>query len=188
MKRSRRLWVVALSAIPLSQLGHAVASWLRSPGTLPGVGPRHAYFAAGLEASLAVLAATLLGAVVAVAAARRLAGRPLRRRPGWPLAWLVLALAATQLEIYFVQELLEGSSSYAAARYGLAGQLPVAVAAALALRWLSSCLGPALRVLRQAPSYGLPVLAPAPVGRLTVAPTLLMARLPVRAAGRAPPV
>jgi hypothetical protein len=186
MKRARRLWVVALCAVPLSQLGHAISMELRAPG-FPAAGLRHAYLAATLEGSLALLGGGLLAALVAVATARRLAGRPLRGRGGWPLAWLVLALAAAQLEIYFMQELLEGSSSYDAARYGLAGQLPVALVAALALRWLSTRLGPALQTLRARPRFLLPALTPGPVARLAPAPVAFSGRRPRRRAGRAPP-
>lgn len=187
MKRARRLWVVALCAVPLSQLGHAISMQLRAPGSLPAAAGRHAYLAASLEASLALLGAGLLAALLALAAARRMAGRPLRRRGGWPLAWLVLALAAAQLEIYFLQELIEGSSSYEAARYGLAGQLPVALVAALALRWLSTRLGPALRMLRTRLQVRLAVLpAPAAV-RWAPAPAGRAGRRPLRRAGRAPP-
>jgi hypothetical protein len=111
-----------------------------------------------------------------------------RAGEGWPLAWVVLALAATQLEIYFVQELLEGSSSYDAASYGLAGQLPVALVAALALRHLSATLGPALRVLRRLPA--LPVVAavaPAPPAALSALSVLRGSRHPGLRLGRAPP-
>jgi len=187
MRRARRLWVIALCAIPLSQLGHLLAAQLRTPGTGLAGGPRHAYFAAGLEGSLAVLGAALVAALVTIAAARRLNGRAPRAGAGWPLAWVVLALAATQLEIYFVQELLEGSSSFDAARYGLAGQLPVALVAALALRHLSATLGPAVRVLRRLPA--LPVLALAPAAQPAAFALLALRgwRQPGLRPGRAPP-
>jgi hypothetical protein len=178
--------VVALCAIPLSQLGHLLAAQLRAPGIGPAAGPRHAYFATTLEGSLALLGGALLAGLITIAAARRLSGGAPRAGEGWPLAWVVLALAAAQLEIYFVQELLEGSSSYDAARFGLAGQLPVALVAALALRYLSATLDPALRVLRRS---GLSVisLTPVPLRAVFVLPALAGSRRPGLRPGRAPP-
>jgi hypothetical protein len=187
VRKARRLWVVGLAAVPLSQLGHLLAAQLHNPGAALGAGLHHVYFAAGLELSLAVLGGAMLAGLLTLAAARRLTGRELRAGEGWPLPWLVLALAAAQLEIYFVQELLEGSSSYDAARYGLAGQLPVALLAALAIRHLSARLGPALRILRRPPVLPQATLAPvaAPAG---FAPRALAGlRASGVRAGRAPP-
>ena len=178
--------MIALCALPLSQLGHALAAQLHAPGSAPA-GPRHAYFAATLEGSLALLGAALLAGLITVAAARRLNGGAPRAGGGWPLAWILLALTAAQLEIYFVQELLEGSSSVDAARYGLAGQLPVALVAALALRHLSARLGPALRVLRRLPALPLIALVPTPPPAVFALPVLRGAADPGLRPGRAPP-
>jgi len=186
MRRTRRLWVVGLAALPLSQLGHLLAAQLHHPGGGP-TGARHAYFAATLELSLALLGAALLAGLLTLAAARRLGGRPLRAGEGWPLAWLVLALAAAQLEIYFVQELLEGSSSYDAARFGLAGQLPVALLAAFAIRHLSARLGPAVRLLRRLPRLPIATLAPTAAPVACSVPRLAGSPAPGLRPGRAPP-
>ncbi|HEX6512536.1 MAG TPA: hypothetical protein VF157_09580, partial [Chloroflexota bacterium] len=99
----------------------------------------------------------------------------------------VLALAAAQLEIYFVQELLEGSSSFDAARYGLAGQLPVALLAGLALRHLSARLGPALRVLQRPPALAVATLAPFAAAAGFAPRRLAALRVPGARPGRAPP-
>jgi hypothetical protein len=61
------------------------------------------------------------------------------------------------------------------------------VVAALALRWLSTRLGPALRTLRARLQPRLAVLAAAPAVNPILVPATLGGRQPVRRAGRAPP-
>lgn len=186
MSRVRRLWIIAACALPLSQLGHALAAFIRYGAIVPP-GSRHAYFGAELEVSAAALGAGLLAALLVVGAARRLGGRPLRGR-AWPLGWLLLGLAALQLELYLVQEVAEGSTSIDVAVRGLVGQLPVALVASLALHWLSIRLGPAVRRLRRRVPVALVRLAPRPEARL---PELLPVTPPARRAdrrlSRAPP-
>lgn len=186
MSRVRRLLVVAVVALPLSQLGHALAAYIRY-GALLAPGRAHAYFAADLEASAALLGGALLAALAIVGGARRLSGAPLRGR-GWPLGWLFLGLAGLQLELYLAQELLEGATTIDVALRGLAGQLPVAAVAAVALRWLSVRLGPAVRRLRRPVTAALAQLAPVPSA---APPTLAGVFLPVRLSpatpSRAPP-
>jgi hypothetical protein len=186
MSRVRPLLVVALVALPLSQLGHALAAYLRYGAPL-APGRAHAYFSADLEVSAVVLGGALLAALAIVGGARRLSGAPLRGR-GWPLGWLFLGLGAFQLELYLVQELVEGSTTFDVALRGLAGQLPVAAVAAVALRWLSVRLGPAARRLRRPVAAALAQLVPAPDA---APPALLGAFLSVRLSregpSRAPP-
>src|SRR5579871_3841417 len=88
VRRVRRLWIIAACALPLSQLGHALASFVRYGSVVPP-GRGHAYFASDLEVSAAAVGAALLVALLVVGAARRLNGRPLRGR-AWPLAWIFL--------------------------------------------------------------------------------------------------
>lgn len=186
MPRRRRLLLITGLALPLSQLGHSLASLLRSGSPLPA-DARHAYFGLGLEVSATLLGAALLACLLAVAVARRLGGSP-RPRRAWPLAWIFLGLAALQLEIYLVQEMLEGASSIDVAVRGLAGQLPVAALAALALHWLSARVGPAVCRLRRRPSLLLVRLAAVPdAWRPVPAPALAPRPRPRRRPARAPP-
>jgi hypothetical protein len=188
MKRRRWLAITVAAALPLSQLGHAFASALRHDGNPLEPGAAHRYFAADLSTALAVVAAALLGSGLVLAAARRRArGAPTRRRAAWPLLWVFLGLAALQLEIYLVQELIEGSSTIDVAWRGLAGQLPVAGLAAVVIHWLSSRLGPAIRAVRRPRWLLLRVLA---AGRTHVLGLLAQLKgLPAPArGGRAPPL
>jgi hypothetical protein len=187
MTRVRRLLVVAVCALPLSQLGHALASLLTNSGALEP-GAAHAYFAADLTLSASVLAAAASSAGVVLVVARALRGGPLVRaqRSAWPLLWTFFALAALQLELYLVQELVEGSTTADVAWRGLIGQLPVAAAAALIIQWLSERLGPAARELRRHP-FLVVTLAAAPQAERAVA-VQLIAWAPRRALGsRGPP-
>lgn len=186
MPRGRRLLAVAVLAVPLSQVGHALAG-LAFEGTLLPPGARHGYFGATLEASAIVLAGALVPALVALALARR-PGRRSRRVRAWPALWLFLGLVALQLELYLVQELAEGNSSADVAVRGLAGQVPVAALAALAVSWISARLRPALRRLRRPLLSPAVRLVPVPAERHPAPPALLAARRPRRAwAPRAPP-
>lgn len=188
MTRARRLLVVAVYAVPLSQIGHALASSLRGSGPVQP-GAAHAYFAADLTLSAAVLATAASSAAVALAAARALRGAPLVRaqRSAWPLLWTFLALVALQLELYLVQELVEGSTTADVAWRGLIGQVPVAAAAALIIQWLSERLGPAARELRRH-SFFLVALATVPQTERAVAAPFV-AGAPRRArVSRGPPI
>lgn len=186
VSRARPLFVVAAVAVPLSQLGHALGTYLRY-GQLMAPGRAHGYFAADLEASAAILGGALLTALAIVGGARRLSGAPLRGR-GWPLGWIFLGLAALQLELYLVQELAEGATTIDVAVRGLIGQVPLAFVAALALRWLSVRLGPAVRRLRRPITAALARLVPAPEAVPATFALALPSGAPQRRApSRAPP-
>lgn len=187
MSRARRLLLIAACALPLSQVGHALATYLRY-GALLAPGRGHSYFAADLEASVTVLGGALLAALAIVASARRMTGSPLRGR-GWPLGWIFLGLASLQLELYLVQELAEGSTTLDVAVRGLIGQVPVAAVAAMALRWLSIRLGPAVRRLRRPLMAALTRLVPEPDAAPWVAARVrISGPLARRHPSRAPPI
>src|SRR5205807_1915727 len=130
-------------ALPVAELGHALAYWPHVPGT-----GAHLYFPALLEASGVLVAALLLTALAVVVAARVLEGRR-RERPAWSFPLLFCVLLATPLAIFLVQESLESRSlpGLATVTAGLIGQQPVALLAALLLSWLSGRLGPAIATL-----------------------------------------
>ena len=173
--RARSLAVVAVGLLT-SQLGHglAYALWF-GPEAVQRLGAgSHAYFPNLLGTSLALSAAVLAFVLLLVG----LASLPLVRRTpgravsGWPFLQLVGALLLVQLCIYVAQELTEAAAGGAPPgeipamlAAGVAGQLPAAVAGALALSWLSRRLSQALRVLRD---DWLPTLEPDPVAVETV--------------------
>lgn len=139
-----------LLAAPMSQLGHALAYWLQG---VPGDRGVHAYFPNLLTAAGATAGAALLAAFLLVGLGRLL--DPGWRRQGAPvaLAPLLIALLSCQLLVFICQETLELATvgrapSLLLLAWGVAGQAPVALLAALALRWLSQRLRPALRALR----------------------------------------
>ena len=164
------LGVLALAA-PFAQLGHVLAY-----GARPRADGNHAYFPALLHASGALLGALLL-VFLAVLVAARLIASPARRRP-CSLALLFTGLLAAQLALFLVQEGVEAGRLPTAGTVaaGLLGQQPVALAAALLLRWLSARLGPALDALsaprRPQPATQGSVVSwpPAPVWRTASTP------------------
>ena len=171
MRQASPVVLVALLAVPFAELGHALAYGPR----LPTSGP-HWYFAAVLQASGAALGALALGAL-AVLVASRLLSRPVGRDRPWSLALLFCGLLCAQLAVFLVQEAVEARAlpTEGTLAAGLLGQQPVALVAALLLRWLSTRLGPALEVLSRGgapqPSPPAPVgLLPAPLARPAAAP------------------
>ena len=149
--------IVVLAA---SQVGHLLTSELRrGPGAalvLDGTGV-HAYASTLATLALGIGGAAVLAALLVVAAARTLrtgflapARRPARR----PLLDLAAALFAVQLAFYLVQETLEAAAGGARPLspgdlilWGCAGQLPVALLAALLLRWLTASVEAAVAEL-----------------------------------------
>jgi hypothetical protein len=175
---------VAGLAVPLAELGHLIGHGLRIPQD--GV---HTYFPTALQAAGALVGAGLLAALAVLVLARILAGEVPRRKP-WSFALLFSGLLFAQMGVFLVQEGLEGHAlpTLATVAIGLLGQQPVALVAALALRWLSARLGPALASLARPRPPELvilpPLLRPAPA---FVVATCRAAR-PRRTGGqRAPP-
>lgn len=171
-------------ALPLEQLGHALASVLNR-GSVLEPGAAHSYLAGTVEAAATITGGALLAALIPVALARRAHGR-MPRGSAWPFLLLLLGLASIQLELFLAQELAEGGRSLDIVVRGLEGQLPVALVGALVLHWLSARVGPALAAL-SAPA--LPVAALAAIWPLASwLPPLPLATLMTGATGaRGPP-
>jgi hypothetical protein len=191
VNRERRYAGLALLlAVPMSQLGHALAYWLQ--GLQPATGV-HAYFPTLFALLEGAAAAALLAALLVVAAARLL--NPGWRRSGVAASFvpLLLALGAGQLLIYLGQETVELAISARAPApnlvlFGLAGQAPVALLAALTLRWLSERMEPALRALRLQRSLALLCRRLAPVRAAPHMALVIVPRTrPSRNGFRAPP-
>lgn len=154
-----------------SQAGHLLAYQLRfgaAAGQLESTGV-HTYFPMLLKTALGLVAAFAMLALIAVGAARLVAGRKLGPAQAPSFLRLVAMLFCLQLACFIVQETIEmaagapSTTAPALLLWGTAGQLPVAALAALALRWLAVRVGPALaRLLAPAePALSLTVYAAA---------------------------
>jgi hypothetical protein len=161
MSRARLAGFVLGAGVLGAQAGHLLAYELRfgaAAQQLESTGA-HAYFPALAKTGLGLAAFAILAGVFVVAAARMVAGR--RIEPGSaPAVVRLLALVYTiQLACFTGQETIEallggGPATSAAAllMWGAVGQLPVAVAGSLAIRWLLVRVGPALAELRLGPT------------------------------------
>ena len=177
MKRTPPALAALALGVVASQAGHLVAYQLRygqAAHRLQGSGA-HLYFPVMVKTGLGLAAVAMLLALVLVGFARLAAGRPIPADNAPPFVRLLAILFSLQLTFFVVQEMLETAVAGAAASspgvlllWGTAGQLPVAVVAALALRWLLVRVAPALHQLslhvdpawRPAPYATVPVLRP----------------------------
>jgi hypothetical protein len=169
--------------IPLSEVGHTLAYlahygreglFLQSEGV-------HAYFPGALQLSATVLGLGLLTALLVLGLGRLVLGKGagLRRAGAQPVLDLLVVAAAVQLQTYLIQEVLEVLAAhrelsfgllFSIVGWGLAGQLPVAALAALALSWLSIRMEAAAAGLRCLWQDCLRLRPPAPVVVINVRP------------------
>src|SRR5215469_4668084 len=201
----RRYWLYAgVLAGPLAQLGHLVAYSGRygaAAGPVESAGA-HAYFPALARAGIALLACLVLASLLVAGAGRVLLARGLggRRRAAVPVGDLVLLLGCLQLNVYLVQEVVEGIASgqvitpgslATIVAWGVGGQVSVALVAGLALHWLSGRfeLAPGLFCVRRAAPTPQPLPCSTPL-RLPPPPVLPVPQRPALTAGaeRAPPL
>jgi hypothetical protein len=162
-----------------SQAGHLVAYQVRygaAAGQIQSAGA-HAYFPTVVKTGLGLFAVFALLALCAIGMARLLAGRRVESSAGPSVMRVVALLFCFQLACFVVQESAEmaagapSASAPALLLWGTLGQLPVAVIAALVLRWLAVRVAPAVAGMlsRPAPAIRLVfetvalVLSPAPV-------------------------
>lgn len=169
----RRAPAVAAVALAGAQAGHLLAYRLRFGAnalTIQSAGA-HAYFPAFVKTALGVSALVALAALVLVAAARLLAQGRAVRRSGPSYLNLVASLFTLQLAWFAGQEVAEAlasglppDSASNLLLWGMVGQLPVAVAGAVALRWLWSRVDQATRELTALATSTIPPrCGPAPV-------------------------
>ena len=165
MNRSR----VPLAALALgllgSQAGHLLTYQLRfgaAAQQFQSTGA-HGYFPVVAKTALGTAAAALIAGLVLVGLARILSGRRVRSNSEPSYVSVLAILFSLQLATFAVQEITEalvaGSSVMSAADlllWGTLGQLPVAVVAASALRWLSARVESAVGLLRDAVRVALP--------------------------------
>jgi hypothetical protein len=130
----------------LSQLGHLLVYQLEfgSAAQVVQSTGAHAYFPTFAKTSLGIAAAAVLGTLLVIGAARLATGGRMRPIAGGPsYVSLLGALFTIQLASFAVQETVEAmaaGTAIASAPHlllmGSVGQLPVAIVAALALKWL----------------------------------------------------
>jgi len=115
----------------------------------------HGYFPALTKTAFGLTAVFMLLALAAVGLARVMAGRRVQTAPAPSFGRLVAMLFCLQLTFFVVQESVEmaagapATSAPALMLWGSLGQLPVAVLAALALRWIAVRVAPAIAGLLQ---------------------------------------
>jgi hypothetical protein len=156
-----------------SQAGHLLAYQIRFGAAAQQVqssGP-HAYFPLVAKTALGAAAAALIGALLIVGIARILSGRRVRSASEPSYVSLLAFLFSIQLAAFVAQEIAEaliaGASMGSAADlmlWGTPSQLPIAVVAALAFRWISARVESAVGVIRDAigatvPSRPAPLVA-----------------------------
>jgi hypothetical protein len=161
---------VALAALALgllaSQAGHLLAYQLRFGAAAQQIQSTgaHAYFPLIAKTALGAASAAFIGGLLLVGLARLLSGRRVRSDSEPSYVSLLAILFSLQLAAFAVQEITEalvaGTSIGSAADlllWGSLGQLPVAVIAAGALRWLSARVETAVGLLRDAARVALPM-------------------------------
>lgn len=153
----RRTLAVLGAGVAAAQAGHLLAYELRFAAAAQQLqaSGAHAYFPALAKTGLGIASIVAIAGLFVVGAARAVAGRRLERGSAPPLLRLLAVLYTVQLACFGAQETVEAllggfqpASAPLLILWGTAGQLPVALAAALALRWLLARLGPALELLR----------------------------------------
>jgi hypothetical protein len=157
-RQFRLVGLLGLGAL-LAQAGHLLVYQIQFGAGAQAVQSQgaHSYFPAFAKTSLGLAAAALLGCLVIVAAARLLpGGRPATvTNSGPPYIRVLATLFTIQITFFMVQETIESAitgspipSALNLILLGSIGQLPVALLAALALKWLSVRVDAALVVVR----------------------------------------
>ena len=152
----RIVWIVPAFGLIGSQAGHLLAYELRFGNAAQQVqsAGAHSYFPSLAKTGLGVAALTLLVALLIVGAGRVATGRRIKPEAAPSFVPLVAALYTIQLACFAAQETIEaliGGGSVSVPTLlllGTLGQLPVAVVATVAVRWLGARLRPALAAIR----------------------------------------
>jgi len=161
-----------------SQAGHLLAYQVRFGAAAQQIqtSGAHAYFPLVAKTALGAAAAALIGALLLVGLARILSGRRIKAASEPSFVSLLAVLFSIQLAAFVAQEVAEAiiagsrvASAPALVLWGTLGQLPIAVIAAIAFRWLSARVETAVWLIREivratialqaAPSIAIPVYA-----------------------------
>lgn len=136
-------------AILESQAGHLLAYELRFGSAAPQLQSTavHAYFPLVAKTALGGAAMALIAAILVIGVARFATGRRVQAESAPPFVRLLAVVYTLQLSVFVAQETLEGGFNSEIVLWGFLGQLPVALAVAVALRWLLARLEPALRLI-----------------------------------------
>ena len=171
----RRGWLLAAMALTASQAGHLLAYQLRfgsAAAEIQSTGA-HWYFFASLRTALGLMALAMLAGLFVVGFGRLAAGRRLEPNSSTTLVRTLASLYTMQLGVFAVQETAEAilgqrhlASVPSLLLWGAVGQLPVALVAALAWRWLGARIRPALAAIRLTYATQPLVLAVAPVATI----------------------
>jgi len=158
MTGRRKALAVAVLGLLGSQAGHLLAYQVRFGAAAQGIQSTgsHAYFPLVAKMALGAGAAALIGGLVFVGLARILCGRRVRSVSEPSFISLLAVLFSIQLAAFASQEVVEsliaGSAVGSAPDlllWGALGQLPVAVLAAVALRWLGAQVEAAVGAIRE---------------------------------------
>jgi hypothetical protein len=165
----RLLGLLAFGAF-LAQAGHLIAYQLEFGAAAQTVQSQgaHAYFPGFAKTSLGIVAALVLGGLLLIGLARLIPGRPVVVTSRGPSYLSLLAILFTvQLACFMAQETIESlvageavPSAFNLILLGSAGQLPVAILAALALKWLAFRVDAAVLALRTELAVELSAAAP----------------------------
>jgi hypothetical protein len=194
----RRLWLMFALAVTASQAGHLAAYQLRFGGAAIDIQSTgaHTYFLSSAKTALGVVALAMLAALFIIGLGRLAAGRRLEPDSVTPFVRTLAAFYTVQLGVFVMQETAEAVvgqgglvSVPALLLWGAVGQLPVALVASLAWRWLRARVRPALAAIRVTFAVRPLVVAVAPT-TVAFAPILLAARAGARGepTRRGPPV
>jgi hypothetical protein len=155
--KRRFAWLLAAVALVGSQAGHLVAYGLRfGPASfqIQGAGA-HSYLPPLAKTGFGFTGIALLAALLVIGAGRVAGRRRLDGATSPSLLRLLAVIFSLQLACFVMQENAEAmlgggrlSSVATLLLWGAAGQLPVALIAALALRWLGTRFGPAFAAIR----------------------------------------
>jgi len=142
----RRAFAVVGVALLGSQAGHLLAYQLRFAAAAQQVQSTgaHTYFPTLAKTLFGAAALLLLAALLLVGFARLATGRRIVRESAPSLLRLVAIMYTLQLALFVAQETIEGSRASEIVLWGFLGQLPVALAGAVALRWLLARVVPAI--------------------------------------------
>jgi hypothetical protein len=189
VKRAAAILGVAIAG---SQAGHLLAYELRfgaAAQTVQSTGA-HAYFPLAVKTVFGAAALALVGSLLLVGFARVAVRGRVEKQSAPSLLRLASILYTVQLACFVVQETVEGAPASQVLLWGLVGQMPVALAGAVALRWLLARVAPALASLPLGlePALQLFVFAAAPALRpVPVLARATRAAVAAHATRRGPP-